>query len=553
MRYRGLVRFIAFGTGAFLVQQGCVASKPSMPTLPAASLVVTQAAVLSASSGVPFSVQPVVQLTDVNGGNVAQPGTVVSVSMSAGGGGLGGSTTVPTGSDGAARFKDISISGAVGTRTLVFSAAGLKDGTATVTLLAGPVAALVVNVGNNQSSAPGTAVSIAPAVEAVDAQRNAVSGVLVAFAVSSGGGSISVTSTSTGNDGIASAARWTLGPTAGPNTLVASSAGLAPVLFSATATPVATKLAVTTAPSTSTPSRQLIATQPVIQLQDAGGNAVPLSGKLITVAITSGGGILSGATSATTTGSGAASFSNLSIAGAAGARTLTFSSPGYTSTAASVTVLAGPPSTLVMNGGNGQSAAAGTAVAVAPSVKVTDVDGNAIGGVAITFAVTSGAGSIVAASQTTNVSGIAAVGNWTLGTVPGTNSIIASAAGLAGSPVTFTATGTLQQTEWRIALVPAMDSGSCTGTAGTNQTFDFLPVFADAAGAFRATWTEGASPFTVVVATGTVTPTTFAASLICGNGTGTPGSMSATWTGSRYDGTFSFRGSVGTIVVTRVR
>src|SRR5258706_4935771 len=45
-------------------------------------------------------------------------------------------------------------------------------------------------------------------------------------------------------------------------------------------------------------------------------------------------------------------------------------------------------------------------------------------------------------SVTTNVSGIAAVTSWTLGTTVGTNTLTATSSGLTGSPVTFTATGT---------------------------------------------------------------------------------------------------------------
>ena len=551
MRYHRFGRLIALGTGVLLVQQACTASKPVTPASPPASLVVTQAAVLSASSRLPFSPQPVVQLTDANGKNVTQAGTAVSVSITSGGGTLGGNPTAITGNNGAATFKDLFIAGLVGTRTLSFSASGLSGETATVTLLPGAAATLAEYGGNNQSSAIGTAVAIAPSVKITDADGNAVSGVMVTFTVSSGGGSTSVSSMPTGSNGIASASRWTLGTTAGTNTLSATAAGLTPLLFTATGIAVATKLSVTTAPSASAQSRQAFAIQPVIQLLDANENAVALAGKAITVAITSGGGTLSGATAAISTSTGAGLFTNLSIAGASGARTLTFSSPGITSVTTPVTLLAGPPATIVTNGGNNQSAAAGTAVAVASSVKVTDSDGSAVGGVTVTFAVTSGAGSVTGASQTTNASGVAAVGSWILGTVAGTNTMIAAAPGLAGSPVIFSATGTSQRSEWRIALTPAMDSGSCTGTARTNQTFDFLPVFADATGAFQATWTEGASPFTVVVATGTVTSSTFTATLACGNGSGQPGSMSATWSGTQYDGTFSFRGSVGTIVVTK--
>src|SRR5438105_10450690 len=84
----------------------------------------------------------------------------------------------------------------------------------------------------------------------------------------------------------------------------------------------------------------------------------------------------------------------------------------------------------------------GTAVATPPSVIVRDATNNPVQGVGVTFAPASGGGSVTGAEQTTNSSGIATVGSWTLGTTAGANTLTASAAGLTGSPVTFTATGT---------------------------------------------------------------------------------------------------------------
>jgi alpha-tubulin suppressor-like RCC1 family protein len=101
----------------------------------------------------------------------------------------------------------------------------------------------------------------------------------------------------------------------------------------------------------------------------------------------------------------------------------------------------GGASAIAVNAGNNQSAVAGTSVNIAPSVKVTDASANPVSGVAVTFAVASGGGSVTGPNQTTNASGIAAVASWTLGPAVGTNTLTATAVGLTGSPVTFTATG----------------------------------------------------------------------------------------------------------------
>jgi hypothetical protein len=101
-----------------------------------------------------------------------------------------------------------------------------------------------------------------------------------------------------------------------------------------------------------------------------------------------------------------------------------------------------------------------------------------------------------------------------------------------------------------IALSPGMDIGGCTNTANTNQTYDRGVLSVTPSGSFRDVWTETASPFTEGVAVGQVTPTLFSATVSCGNGVGQAGSWSATWSGSQYDGAYSFQGSVGRITVT---
>ena len=98
--------------------------------------------------------------------------------------------------------------------------------------------------------------------------------------------------------------------------------------------------------------------------------------------------------------------------------------------------------TIALKAGDAQSASAGTAVSTAPSVIVTDAGGMPVPGVSVTFAVASGSGSATGASPKTDASGVATVGSWKLGAVAGVNTLTATSAMLAGSPVTFTATGT---------------------------------------------------------------------------------------------------------------
>jgi uncharacterized protein YjdB/lysophospholipase L1-like esterase len=119
---------------------------------------------------------------------------------------------------------------------------------------------------------------------------------------------------------------------------------------------------------------------------------------------------------------------------------VTATSEGKTATAR-IIVVSGPAASIAAYSGNGQSAPLDGAVAVPPSVKVIDSENVPVKGVAVTFAVTGGGGSISGAAAVTDISGIATVGSWVLGPLPGTNTLTATSGTLTGSPVTFTATG----------------------------------------------------------------------------------------------------------------
>src|SRR5207249_4574721 len=152
----------------------------------------------------------------------------------------------------------------------------------------------------------------------------------------------------------------------------------------------------------------------------------------------------------------------------AGPNTLTASATGLTGSPVtfSASGTAGPATQIALNAGNSQTAPAGTAVATPPSVLVRDQFNNPVGGVAVTFAVASGNGSVdPTTAVTTNGSGIAVVTSWTLGPSAGTNTLTATAPGLTGSPVTFTATGTAGSAS-SIALHAGDNQSARAGAAG---------------------------------------------------------------------------------------
>jgi hypothetical protein len=81
----------------------------------------------------------------------------------------------------------------------------------------------------------------------------------------------------------------------------------------------------------------------------------------------------------------------------------------------------------------------GTDVTELPSVLVSDQSGAPMVGASVTFTVTSGGGSVTGGNATTNPSGIATVGSWTLGATAGQNTLVAASGSLPS--VTFSANG----------------------------------------------------------------------------------------------------------------
>ena len=125
--------------------------------------------------------------------------------------------------------------------------------------------------------------------------------------------------------------------------------GSAPLQVNAPATP-ATQLTFTTPPPSAATSGVALAPQPAVQLRDAANVAVAQAGVVVQAALASGGGTLSGSLSATTDGSGVATFTGLTLTGTDGPRTLRFTAPaaspavtGVTSGAIAVTTAPPPP------------------------------------------------------------------------------------------------------------------------------------------------------------------------------------------------------------------
>src|SRR5512146_3215154 len=101
----------------------------------------------------------------------------------------------------------------------------------------------------------------------------------------------------------------------------------------------------------------------------------------------------------------------------------------------------GPPAQLDALSGLNSSATVATVVPGGIVVKVTDASGHAVTGASVAFAVTVGNGSTNPRIAVTDANGQATVA-WTLGTVAGSNEVVATVSGVS-TQIKFSATGTV--------------------------------------------------------------------------------------------------------------
>jgi adhesin/invasin len=429
-------------SGASFVSDSATTIQASTSGLAADTMVIAGGNGQTAVAGTAVVIAPSVYVRDGNGNPVS--GLSVTFSVWSGGGSVTGGVAV-TGDDGIATVGSWTLGPVPGAKALRATCAGVSGSpvTFTATGVVGAATTMVLNAGNGQTAVAGSTVGVDPSVKVIDAGGNPVPGVAVTFAVASGGGSVTGAGATTDAAGIATVSSWRLGTTAGANTLTATSAGLtgSPVTFTATGIPGAPNRMLMNAGNGQTVHvGTLVTIPPSVLVVDANDN--PVAGVPVTFAVQLGGGSVTGA-NATSDASGIATVGSWTLGTAAGTNTLratssSFGGPPVTFTA---TGLTGSPTTITLYAGNNQTAAVNATVATAPSVRVSDMYNNPVAGVAVTFAVASGGGSITGPTTTTNTSGVATVGSWRLGTTAGANTLTATSPGLTGSPIIFAATG----------------------------------------------------------------------------------------------------------------
>jgi len=208
-------------------------------------------------------------------------------------------------------------------------------------------------------------------------------------------------------------------------------------------TGAASQVAVSAGAGQSAAVHTALATPIAVIVHDAYGN--PVAGDTVTFAANSGNGSLS-ATQKVTGVDGKTPGVTWTLGTLVGKDTVTATASGAGVSGNPVIFLAaavhGPAFSIFPVTADTPSVTVNTMVPVARAVRVTDFYLNPVDSVAVTFAVQGGGGSVSGANQTTDSTGVARVGSWTLGTQRGANDLAATASGLSGSPVNFIALGT---------------------------------------------------------------------------------------------------------------
>ena len=252
--------------------------------------------------GAPLPQQVVVRATDANGAPVA--GATITFTVTAGGGTVQPGI-VMTGANGSAATT-WTLGTAAGAQTLSATATGTNTVVFTATARENSPASLMIVSGSGQTGPVSTILPAPLVVRLRDGAGAPVAGATVLFSAVGTNGTVTPTSATTNVDGETSTS-WRLGTLAGTQTAIVSATGVAPVSFTAIATPGApTQLSIISGNNQSAAASESLPLPVVVGVSDAWGNVV--AGANVGFAVTSGGGSITPA-SVTSDANGRASAS----------------------------------------------------------------------------------------------------------------------------------------------------------------------------------------------------------------------------------------------------
>jgi len=341
---------------------------------------------------------------------------------------------------------------------------------------------IAISGGNAQAVRYGTSVATPPSVVVTNAQGPMV-GVTVTFTVTAGGGTVTGGTTTTNAQGIATVGSWTLGPTPIVNTLKATAGNISVNIDATAITGPPSAIFVRSGDGQTWVQLSLVPVPPAVTVTDG---QFPVPSAHVVFAVASGGGSVSVPVQ-TTNASGVATVAGWRM-GAETANTMTATIQSSSIPPVTFSATAQPLVISAVNkiDGDNQTGFAGNFADRKVTVSVLNQFGLPTEGVPVTFAVTSGGGTISGNTTTTALNSQGVLPSWRYG-VAGPQSVDATAGAVA--PLTFSATA---------AAVPISDfriNVSYPVVSGVTPPGDAVKaVFADAVGRWQALIVGGLPP-----------------------------------------------------------
>lgn len=393
----------------------------------------------SNSAGLPLANPLIVRVTAADGNGVAGIPVIFSVTTG------GGSVTSPATTDASGAASAVwTLGPTVGAQSVTASSGALESVTFAANATSPAPTKLVTTASPGSGTTDGTLGNFV--VTVLDAANNVATSFTGSVGVALNGGTAgALLSWSTSVSAVAGVATFSglkinkvgtgYSLTASSKDLASATSGAFDVLPGA-----ASKLAFTSQPIGGLAGTSIGTVS--IAVKDNADNVVTSYDKPVSVAIgvNPAAGVLSGTVTANAV-AGIATFGNLTINRSGNGYTLVASGNGLVgATSQSFGMTAGAPVALFLLSGGGQTGASATALAEPIGVRVTDVNGNPVGGTSVSFAVTLGGGSVTPTTATTDELGRAQT-VWTLGSA-GAQSLAVSGSGLKPSPLVVNATAT---------------------------------------------------------------------------------------------------------------
>ena len=263
---------------------------------------------------------------------------------------------------------------------------------------------------------------------------------------------------------------WTLGPVVGvgADSLKAALAGGTSVTFTGSGVLTAGTLAINGGDNQVAVINNAVPEPPSVIVKTPGVAGVPVERVRVEWSVTAGGG--SASTDANLTFANGIINNGWMLGGSAGVnnQSLTATVPGLAGSPVTfVATAVNPPTQMALVSGDGQTGIAGQPLPAPLVVILRDASNVPVPGITVSWLAEDGGGSLSGGTSTTDAAGHAAI-TLTVGTVVGSNNqtVTCTSSGLAGSPVTFTAS---------VVAAAASQIAKSSGDAQTAAVGTLLP------------------------------------------------------------------------------